>query len=58
MRAFGHIHRNRGEYARPLVGWRGLVAVSVEPVVFEPYSLTGLGLKLWSMVYFKGRARR
>ena len=49
---------DRGDYARPLEAWRALFSASLEPVVFEPYSLTGLGMKLWSMVYFKGRARR
>lgn len=49
---------DRGEYARPLEAWRRLFSESLEPVVFEPYPLTGLGVPLWSMVYFKGRARR
>ena len=49
---------DRGEYPRPLAEWRELFGESLEPVVFEPYPLVGLGVKLWDMVYFKGRARR
>ena len=49
---------DRGEYPRPLAEWRALFGESLEPVVFEPYPLVGLGVKLWDMVYFKGRARR
>lgn len=49
---------DRGEYARPLEAWRTLLAEAFEPVVFEPYRLRGLGVTLWHMVYFKGRARR
>lgn len=49
---------DRGSHARPLEAWRPLFETSFEPVVFEPYPLTGLGVTLWSMVYFKGRARR
>jgi SAM-dependent methyltransferase len=49
---------DRGDYPRPLEEWRTLFTANFEPVVFEPYPLGAVGLTLWSMVYFKGRARR
>jgi SAM-dependent methyltransferase len=49
---------DRGDYPRPLEQWRELFTTDFEPVVFEPYGLGAAGLTLWSMVYFKGRARR
>ena len=49
---------DRGEHPRPLDSWRALFTEAFEPVVFEPYPLGIAGLELWSMVYFKGRARR
>jgi SAM-dependent methyltransferase len=48
---------DRGEHPRPLAGWRRLFEEHFETVVFEPYPLGALGVELWSMVYFKGRAR-
>jgi hypothetical protein len=36
--------------------WRLLFEGLFEPVVFEPYRLTGMGATLWNMVYFKGRS--
>jgi len=48
---------DRGAHARPLAAWRTLLATHFEPVVFEPYGLGALGMTLWHMVYFKGRAR-
>ena len=48
---------DRGAHARPLGAWRALLATHFEPVVFEPYRLGALGMTLWHMVYFKGRAR-
>lgn len=51
-------HWDRGDYPRPLADWRDLFEQSFEPVVFEPYHLTGLGLTLWNMIYFKGSARK
>lgn len=50
-------HWDRGKFARPLEEWRDLFEGLFEPVVFEPYRLTGLGATLWNMVYFKGRLR-
>lgn len=49
---------DRGEYPRPLEEWHSIFTESFEPVVFEPYPLGAAGATLWSMVYFKGRARR
>ena len=49
---------DRGEHPRPLARWKSLFEESLEPVVFEPYPLGAFGVELWSMVYFKGKARR
>lgn len=49
---------DRGDYPRPLQDWRDLFTKAFEPVVFEPYPLGIAGMELWSMIYFKGRARR
>jgi SAM-dependent methyltransferase len=49
---------DRGKYARPLAEWHRLLTAVFVPEVFEPYVLTGLGLPLWHMVYFKGRVSR
>ena len=49
---------DRGDYPRPLEEWRTIFTEAFEPVVFEPYDLGASGVSLWSMVYFKGRARR
>jgi SAM-dependent methyltransferase len=63
MPPFASINRflalaDRGDYPRPLEEWRSLFSEAFEPVVFEPYGLGAMGLTLWSMVYFKGKARR
>jgi hypothetical protein len=34
-----------------------LFEASYRPVLFEPYPLTGLGVTLWQMIYFKGYRR-
>lgn len=49
---------DRGDYPRPLDEWSEIFTRAFEPVVFEPYPLGVAGLELWSMIYFKGRARR
>jgi SAM-dependent methyltransferase len=49
---------DRGDYPRPLQEWRELFDSVFETVVFEPYPLGAAGMKLWNMIYFKGRARR
>jgi SAM-dependent methyltransferase len=48
---------DRGDYPRPLADWRRLFESAFRPEVFEPFSLRRLGVRLWDMVYFKGRAR-
>ncbi|MGH7663007.1 MAG: class I SAM-dependent methyltransferase [Gemmatimonadaceae bacterium] len=48
---------DRGEYPRMLAEWRDLLVDVFEPVVFEPYPLKAWNVTLWSMLYFKGRAR-
>jgi len=49
---------DRGKFARPLEVWREIFAEMFETVVFEPFELTGLGVTLWQLVYFKGRAKK
>jgi SAM-dependent methyltransferase len=50
-------HWDRGKFARPLQEWRKLFGELFEPILFEPYVLTGVGAALWSMVYFKGKSK-
>lgn len=49
---------DRGEFPRPVDVWHRMFTTSFEAVVFEPYVITGLGVPLWHMIYFKGRPRR
>ena len=49
---------DRGKYARPLAVWRDLFNRYFDTVVFEPYNVSLAGIPCWSMVYFKGRARK
>lgn len=46
---------DRGGHPRPLSQWRELFSESFEPTLFEPYSISALGIDLWKMVYFRGR---
>ena len=48
---------DRGEHPRSRARWEQMLCEVFEPVVIEPYYLTGFGIPLWHMVYFKGRAR-
>ncbi len=48
---------DRGEFPRPMEEWRQIFSDVFEPVVFEPYPLTGLGTTLWEMIYFKGKRK-
>ena len=48
---------DRGNFPRSLEGWQGAFEEYFDTVIFEPYSLTALGIALWNMVYFKGRAK-
>lgn len=49
---------DRGEHPRPLAQWQNLFEESFDPVVFEPFPITVLGVRLWSMVYFKGSPKK
>ena len=49
---------DRGKFARPLEAWRDLFGSFFEIGLFQPYTLSLLGVPLWDMVYCKGRARR
>ena len=49
---------DRGDHPRPLRAWEGLLGRHFEVEVLEPYDLGIMGIALWKMVYFKGRARR
>jgi SAM-dependent methyltransferase len=48
---------DRGKYARPRKRWREIFEAHFVTERFEPYALRGLGVPLWRMIYFKGRAR-
>ena len=48
---------DRGKFARPPEEWQSLFEGLFEPVVYEQYPLTGMGITLWNMVYCKGRGR-
>jgi SAM-dependent methyltransferase len=48
---------DRGKYPRPLAEWRELFEAHLDIAVFEPYTLTALGIGLWNMVYCKGKAK-
>jgi len=50
--------KDRGKFARPLNEWQTIFEQIYEPVLFEPYCLTGIGTILWNMVYFKGRYKK
>jgi len=49
---------DRGKYARPMTEWQAIFTQIFEPVIFEPYPLTAMGVVLWNMVYFKGRSQK
>ncbi len=49
---------DRGEYPRPVSEWQEIFSQSFEPVTTELFPLTRLGVKVWQLVYFKGRAKR
>lgn len=48
---------DRGDFPRPLAGWKQLFEEPYQPVIFEPYALKGAGVTLWQMIYFKGQRR-
>ena len=47
---------DRGSFVRPLEEWRTVLGSVFHPVVTEPYAVGSLGVTLWNMFYFKGRA--
>lgn len=47
---------DRGQYVRPLQEWKDIFLEFFEPVIFEPFTLSRLGIDLWKLVYFKGKA--
>lgn len=49
---------DRGDYPRPMAQWREMFTKSFDAVVFEPFTLRRMGVDLWRLVYFKGRAKR
>jgi len=48
---------DRGEFPRPKEEWSQIFSDIFDPVVFESFSVTGGGVELWNMVYFKGKAK-
>lgn len=46
---------DRGAFPRPLIEWQRIFEEVFEPVVLEPYAVSGLRIPLWHMVYLKGR---
>jgi len=47
---------DRGDHGRPLVRWREIFSKHFEPVVCVLFSIDMLGVSLWQLVYFKGKA--
>jgi SAM-dependent methyltransferase len=48
-------HADRGKFARSPLEWQRLWDGLFEPAVVEQFFLKAGGLKLWSMIYLKGR---
>jgi len=48
---------DRGDFARPITRWREIFPDVFPTIHCEPFAVRGLGVKLWSMVYFKGAQR-
>lgn len=46
---------DRGEFPRPLDAWEAIFSRHFRSVIFQPYPLGALGVRLWAMVYFQGR---
>ena len=49
---------DRGGFPRPLAEWERIFTIHFDPVILESYAIATLGVPLWKMVYFKGRARK
>lgn len=54
--ARGLARADRGGFARSIDQWRDMFSDYFEPTLFEPYSMSLLGVDLWKMVYFRGRS--
>ena len=48
---------DRGDFARPITRWREIFSDVFSTIHCEPFAVRGIGVKLWSMVYFKGAQR-
>ncbi len=48
---------DRGNYARPVAEWRGLLERFFEPIFLKPFAVTAAGIPLWNMFHFKGKRR-
>lgn len=48
---------DRGRFARSREEWEKIFFNIFEPVIFESYPLTGAGVTLWNMIYFKGKRK-
>lgn len=47
---------DRGDHGRPLDRWREIFSKHFEPVICDLFSIDLLGVSLWQLVYFKGKA--
>ncbi len=48
---------DRGNFPRPVETWRRMFSEFFETMEFEPFDVAALGICLWKMLYFKGKAR-
>jgi SAM-dependent methyltransferase len=49
------VRADRGRHSRSIEGWRNIFDQHFNVIAFEAYSLNLLGMKLWNMVYCKGK---
>jgi SAM-dependent methyltransferase len=49
------VRADRGKHSRSIEAWRSIFDQHLDVIVFEPYNLKLLGVKLWNMVYCKGK---
>jgi SAM-dependent methyltransferase len=48
---------DRGKFPRPKEEWSLIFSDVFKPIIFESFSVTGGGVELWNMVYFKGKTK-
>ena len=48
---------DRGRFARPSAGRRKIFSEFLQPAVFEVFTVKGIGIARWEIVYFKGKAK-